>query len=118
LAALNASLAPLDTLSLQVVVFTPLKTLDEVSKSTGIVELTTIFSKFLQEAKALLPIEVTDPGMIILHSLVQLPKEPTPIEVTEFGMSRLASLTQSRKAQFPIEVTESGIVMLLSVLQL
>ena len=65
--------------------------------------------------KALLPIEVTLFGMVILVRPLQDSKALFPIEVTLFGMVILVSELQLLKAPVPIEVTPSGIVMLVTL---
>jgi hypothetical protein len=48
--------------------------------------------KFVQYPKALLPIVVTELGMVTLVSSSQLENAQSPIDVTELGMVMLVSL--------------------------
>ncbi|GHT82859.1 hypothetical protein FACS189467_8300 [Bacteroidia bacterium] len=55
-------------------------------------------------------IDVTEAGMLMLVSPVQLEKAEVPIDVTELGMFTLVSPVQLKKALSPIDVTVLGIV--------
>ena len=60
--------------------------------------------RLVQPSKALVPMEVTLSGMVMLVRLVQPQKAPS-MEVTLSGMVMLSRLVQSEKAYSPIPVT-------------
>ena len=59
----------------------------------------------MQSEKALFPMEVTDDGMFMEVSFVQISKAPSPMVVTDEGMVTEVRDWQKRKASFPMEVT-------------
>jgi hypothetical protein len=72
-----------------------------------------IVVKFVQLAKALNPIIVTESGITTVGNLEQSPKASEPICVTELGIITFVNPEQPLKAKFPIPTTELGIVTLL-----
>ena len=60
----------------------------------------------VQPEKAVLPIEVTELGMVTEVRPVQFLKAEPPISVTELGMVTEVRPVQYEKALLPIEVTE------------
>ena len=69
----------------------------------------------VQSKNALLPIEVTLEGIVILVKL-HPENAPFPIEVTLEGMFTLVRFLHQENALSPIEVTPAGIVYILSCL--
>ena len=67
----------------------------------------------LQPAKAPLPIEVTELGMVMLVKPLQAQNAQSPISLTELGMVTLVKPLQPQNAPSPIEVTELGIIVFL-----
>ena len=64
----------------------------------------------LQLRKALLPMEVTDVGIVTEVREVQLPKACCPIEVTDEGIVTEVRELQPKKAVCPMDVTDEGII--------
>ena len=62
----------------------------------------------VQPSNAPLPMEVTEPGMLISVSPLQYLNAPSPMVVTEFGMVSEASFPQFWNASLPMVVTDSG----------
>lgn len=73
--------------------------------------------RLLHNSNALLPILVTESGMVILVRLLQEENAPAPMPVTEFVIVIFLRSVQPRNANSPILVTESGMVTLVRLLQ-
>ena len=89
-----AVLAPKGTLSMQEVLFTPLKTLYVRLKFIGISVFTVIDFKLVHELNAELPIEVTALGIIIPVRLLQYENAELSIFVTIPGIISEVRLLQ------------------------
>jgi hypothetical protein len=67
----------------------------------------------LHPLNALLPMLVTEFGMVTEVSPEQLQNAPLPMLVTELGMVTEVRLEQPRNASYPMLVTELGMVVFL-----
>ena len=71
---------------------------------------TVMVSKLVQPSKGLIPIDVTELGMVI-EVKPDHPKAQSPMEVTELGISIELKTAHSSNVDSPMEVTELGMVI-------
>lgn len=96
---------PVETYNTHVRVFTPLKTLSDKLKSTGVKGKALIEVKLLQPLKASAPIELIELGILILVKPLQFLKALNSILLTVEGKFIEVKPLQVEKASPPIFTT-------------